>query len=235
MSSTELLIRPAVTADAAAVAEVWLGSRRAAAGLMPEPVHPDMEVAAHLARRVEGGGVWVAERDGAVAAMLDVADGWLESLYVAPENAGSGLGSALLDVAKALEPAGFGLWVFESNTPARAFYRRHGLVELERTDGTANEERAPDIRMVWPGQEPLTYLRALMDEVDHDLAAVIARRVALTHAIQGFKPVAGHAGRDAAREQEIARKMAGHSPVLDEAAWLRIMHEVIGASLDSLD
>ena len=167
--------------------------------------------------------------------MLDIAGGWLESLYVLPGHSGSGLGTALLDLAKSLAPAGFGLWVFETNTRARSFYRGRGLVELERTDGSDNEEGAPDIRMVWPGEQPLTYLRGLMDEVDHDLAAVIARRVALTHAIQGFKDVAGQAGRDPAREREIARRMAGRAPVLDEAAWLRIMHEVIGASLDLLD
>lgn len=235
MSSTDLVLRPAAAADADAVAQVWLESRRAAANLIPPPVHPDHEVVEHLAGRVSGGSVWVAERGAVVVAMLDMADGWLDSLYVAPQHLREGVGSALVDLAKSLQPGGFGLWVFETNTPARAFYRRHGLVELERTDGSDNEERAPDIRMVWPGEDPLTYLRGLMDEVDHDLAAVIARRVALTHAIQDFKPVAGHAGRDAAREREIARKMAGHAPVLDEAAWLRIMHEVIGASLDRLD
>ena len=47
------------------------------------------------------------------------------------------------------EPGGFCLWVFETNTPARGFYARHGLVELERTDGAGNEEKQPDIRMAW--------------------------------------------------------------------------------------
>ena len=39
--------------------------------------------------------------------------------------------------------------MFESNAPARAFYARHGLVEREHTDGSENEERAPDLRMAW--------------------------------------------------------------------------------------
>ena len=39
-------------------------------------------------------------------------------------------------------PDGFCLWVFESNTPAREFYPRRGLLDLERTDGSANMERA---------------------------------------------------------------------------------------------
>ena len=76
-------------------------------------------------------------------------DTWLDDLYVHPSHAGQGLGSALLDVVKARLPEGFGLWVFEMNTPARAFYARHGLVEVERTDGSANEEKEPDIRMEW--------------------------------------------------------------------------------------
>jgi hypothetical protein len=62
---------------------------------------------------------------------------------------GKGIGSALLDLAKALRPRGFDLWVFEVNTPARRFYERHGLVELDRTDGSGNDERAPDCRYGW--------------------------------------------------------------------------------------
>jgi ribosomal protein S18 acetylase RimI-like enzyme len=76
-------------------------------------------------------------------------DTWLDDLYVAPRRAGRGIGSALLDLAKALRPGGFGLWVFEMNGPARRFYERHGLVPVERTDGSGNEERAPDVRYAW--------------------------------------------------------------------------------------
>jgi hypothetical protein len=38
--------------------------------------------------------------------------------------------------------------------------RARGLVELERTDGAANEEKAPDVRMAWPGRDPLAFYRA---------------------------------------------------------------------------
>ncbi len=80
---------------------------------------------------------------------------WLDDLYVAPAFAGQGIGSALLDLAKAQRPQGFCLWVFESNTPARNFYARRGFVELERTDGSGNEERSPDVQMAWPGTDPI--------------------------------------------------------------------------------
>ena len=72
-----------------------------------------------------------------------------------PAYQGQGVGGMLLDTVKALHPGGFGLWVFESNDPARRFYARHGLVELEHTDGSGNEERMPDVRMVWPGADPV--------------------------------------------------------------------------------
>ena len=39
--------------------------------------------------------------------------------------------------------------MFQSNTGACRLYERRGLVEIERTDGSGNEEKAPDIRMAW--------------------------------------------------------------------------------------
>ena len=50
-------------------------------------------------------------------------------------------------------PGGLALWTFQSNTRAQEFYRRHGFTEVRRTDGSANEERVPDVRMVW-GSHP---------------------------------------------------------------------------------
>jgi GNAT superfamily N-acetyltransferase len=154
VSSTEpLVLRPAEPEDAAGVAEVYLVARRAAAaaGAMPPSVHPDGEVRQWLAERVAADETWVAELDGEVVAYARMTAEWLDDLYVHPDHAGEGIGGALLDLAKGLRPGGFGLWVFESNLAARRFYRRHGLVEVERTDGSGNEEGAPDVRMVWEG------------------------------------------------------------------------------------
>lgn len=151
MTPTDLLLRPATPEDAAAVAGVHLAARAAAP--MPPGIHADEEARPWLASRIESDEVWVAEVDGAVVAYARLTDVWLDDLYVLPDHAGHGIGSALLDLAKARRPAGFGLWVFETNTPAREFYARRGLVEIEHTDGSGNEEQAPDVRMVWPGEE----------------------------------------------------------------------------------
>ena len=100
--------------------------------------------------------VWVAEVDGAVGGVRAASTRhWLDDLYVAPARAGQGLGCALLDLVKAQRPDGFCLWVFEMNTPGPArSTRARGLVELEHTDGSGNEEKQPDVRMAWPGDRP---------------------------------------------------------------------------------
>ncbi len=239
MTSTEapdVLLRRAETEDAAAVAEVHLRARAAAP--MPPSVHDAEDVQRWVAQRAAEVELWVAERDGSVVAYADLeregdGPGWLHSLYVLPDHARQGVGSLLLDLAKARRPAGFSLWVFESNTPARAFYARHGLVELERTDGRTNEERHPDVRMAWPGDRPLDHFRAQIDQVDAELALLLAHRFALTRAVQGFKPVGGHEGRDPEREAEIVRGMAARAPGVPTETWRRVVDAVIAAGLDA--
>lgn len=153
---SEWSIRPADPDDADAVAEVLLASRSHHTGTMPPLVHSP-----HRVRAWVGGDllqhreVWVVD-DGQIVAVLALDETWLDHLYVRPEYAGQGIGSALLDLAKELRPSGFGLWAFVSNTHARRFYERRGLVEVERTDGSDNEEHAPDIYYAWT---PATSLR----------------------------------------------------------------------------
>ena len=44
------------------------------------------------------------------------------------------------------------LWTFQANGGAIRFYLREGFREVERTDGAANEEALPDVRMRWEAQ-----------------------------------------------------------------------------------
>lgn len=232
--STDLTLRPADAEDMSEVAELYIAARRTARGQMPAGVHDDEAVRRWMADLPTRKEVWLAERDE-VTGFVVLDGAWLDSLYVGPQHQGTGLGTVLLDLVKAQRPAGFGLWVFASNTSARGFYHRHGLVELEHTDGSANEEREPDVRMAWPGTEPLTYLRGQIDDVDDEIALLLARRFALTAAVQGFKERPGQQGRDAAREAEIAARMAAHAPGLGAGPIGRIMEHVISESLDAYE
>lgn len=226
----DLVLRPATTDDAPQVTELYLATRRAAEPAMPPQRHTAESVLAFMTGAIVEKEVWIAERDEIVGFAI-LAEAFLDALYVGPDHQGFGIGTALLDLAKARRPDGFGLWVFASNAPARGFYHRHGLVELEHTDGSANEERSPDVRMAWPGTDPIAFLRRQIDEVDDELALLLARRFALTETVQGYKQRPGREGRDAAREREIAHRMATHAPGLGVEAIERIMDTVIEESL----
>jgi chorismate mutase/GNAT superfamily N-acetyltransferase len=237
-TEAELTLRPADASDAEVVADLHLASRRAAS--MPPGVHPDHEVRAWLAERLRTDQVWLAELDGRPAGYARTTAAWLDDLYVAPTSARRGVGSALLDLVKAQHPDGFALWVFEVNEPARAFYRHHGLVELERTDGEANEEREPDLRMAWLGADPVGYLRAQIDDVDAQLGDLLHRRAALTRAVQPHRASADPddgagavARRDQDRERAIAAAMAQRAPSLGQERVARIVHAIITESLDA--
>lgn len=227
-SPSGLTLRPATEADAQLVAAVHLAARRRAA--MPPGTRTDAETFGWLASRIDRDDVWVAEHDGRVVGYARFTETWLDDLYVVPDHAGQGVGSALLDLVKAQRPGGFCLWVFEMNLAARAFYAGRGLIELERTDGSDNEERTPDVRLAWPGADPLSFLRTLIDEVDEQLGDLLARRAALTAAVQDIKhdPV-----RDPDRERAIAEAMATKAPALGVERLDRIVHTIITESLDA--
>lgn len=146
---TDVLVRPAAAEDAEPAARTLLASRRAAeaAGTIPVGRHDDADVVRWFVTEVMATReVWVAEAGGEVVGVLVLDEGWLDHLYVRADRGSQGIGSLLLSTAAALRPHGVDLWVFASNVAARGFYERHGLVEVERTDGSGNEERAPDIR-----------------------------------------------------------------------------------------
>ncbi|HEY0421491.1 MAG TPA: GNAT family N-acetyltransferase [Acetobacteraceae bacterium] len=143
-----MLIRPAVPADAAEVAEIHLAAR--AAALPGVRWAHDAEDVRHWVATalVPGGGVWMAEQGG-IAGYMALEGDMIGHLYLRPERWRRGIGTALLNHAKALRPDGLRLWCFQVNARARAFYQAHGFVAARFTDGADNEEREPDILYAW--------------------------------------------------------------------------------------
>jgi len=142
-----VVLRSAVLADAAELAELHLSSWRATYDPLLDPAdRARLTLAERLAawqRRLaaEPGGVWLAERDGHLVGFVSVepapeADlgpdriAEVTSLHVSPNLHGQGLGRRLLAHAEAqLSAAGYEqalLWVLASNRAARDFYERHG-------------------------------------------------------------------------------------------------------------
>jgi GNAT superfamily N-acetyltransferase len=148
---TVVTLRRAEAADAGAVADVWLRSRRAA---VPATVRPDADVRHWFASvAVPTRETWLAEADGSTVAVLVLDGDEVDQLYVDPGWQSRGIGSELVRLAQERRPGGLALWTFQSNLAARRFYERHGFFAVGWTDGSANEERAPDVRYVWGGHQ----------------------------------------------------------------------------------
>ena len=92
--------------------------------------------------------IWVAD-DGEILGFVGLKDDVVSHLYVAPSRQSLGIGSALLDHAKALRPDRLELWVFQKNEGARRFYERHGFRLVRLTGGADNMEKEPDALYEW--------------------------------------------------------------------------------------
>jgi GNAT superfamily N-acetyltransferase len=149
-SAEQIAVRQAKAEEATDVAEILLRSRHANEPDIPKLVHSDHEVrewvATVLMNQCE---VWVAEADGEIAGMMALREDWIEQMYVAPGHTSRGIGAKLIAIAQDRRPTGLQLWTFEANRRAQRFYERHGFVAVERTDGSGNEEGAPDVRYRW--------------------------------------------------------------------------------------
>jgi ribosomal protein S18 acetylase RimI-like enzyme len=145
------VVREAVVADAAAIAQVHIRSREVAMPYLPPRRRSDAEVVRWVKNVVLAeAAVWVAQDgSGAVVGYAAVEGEWLEHLYLLPEVRRGGIGSLLLDRAKAHRPQGIDLHVFQRNTAARAFYARHGFTVVDLDDGSRNMENEPDMTMRW--------------------------------------------------------------------------------------
>jgi ribosomal protein S18 acetylase RimI-like enzyme len=148
-AASRLTIRRATSADADDVARVFTASFGTLT-FLPVLHAPDEDRAFIGDVVLVKHEVLVAEEDGEIVGFVAMAHGnWVEHLYVDPDRRRRGIGSALLDRAKARMPAGFELWVFQQNDAARRFYEKHGLRVVELTDGRDNDEKTPDARYEW--------------------------------------------------------------------------------------
>ncbi|MGH9105137.1 MAG: GNAT family N-acetyltransferase [Acidimicrobiales bacterium] len=129
---------------------MYLRSGHAAVPAIPPLVHGDDDVRCWFAGTVfPHQELSIAEEASGLVVGLMVLDGdFMSQFYVDPGHVGAGTGSALLSIAQSLRPGGLQLWTFQSDEDAQRFYERQGFTAVEWTDGTGNEERAPDVRCV---------------------------------------------------------------------------------------
>ncbi|MFE9601924.1 GNAT family N-acetyltransferase [Streptomyces hokutonensis] len=148
---TVVILRRATAPDARPAADVWLRSFAAALPTVVSPRSTDDVRAYFRDVVVPLREVWVADAGdgGRVVGLMVLNGSLLSQLYLDPDWRGRGLGDRFVELAKERSPGGLQLWTFQVNKPAHRFYERHGFVAVECTDGSANEEREPDVRYVW--------------------------------------------------------------------------------------
>ncbi|HEV7261225.1 MAG TPA: GNAT family N-acetyltransferase [Bosea sp. (in: a-proteobacteria)] len=143
------VIERATPGDAGEIATLYLASRTDALPYLRR-CHSDAEVRDWIATvMLATGETWVARQAGLILGFVMLEGEELEQLYLLPGQFRRGIGSHLLAKAKERSPARLGLFTFQRNAPARAFYERHGFRLVALGDGTQNEEGEPDASYEW--------------------------------------------------------------------------------------
>jgi putative acetyltransferase len=112
----------------------------------------------HTAQDHQNFGIWlikatdvtVARIQGDVAGFIARREYEVHSLYVAGGQRNQDIGARLLEHAKSAQDH-LELWTFQANDGARRFYARHGFVQAKQTDGQGNDEKLPDVHLIWQG------------------------------------------------------------------------------------
>ncbi|MBZ9885433.1 GNAT family N-acetyltransferase [Mesorhizobium sp. CA10] len=141
-----ILLRPAIASDAAAIAKLMRASVNAF-DWMPVLHTPEEDLFFIRDILLPEQQVTVAETAECIVGFIAAKGEWVEQLYLDPAWTGQGIGSRLLAQATAGIPV-VKLHCFQANTGARRFYERHGFRAEALGDGSANEEGLPDILYV---------------------------------------------------------------------------------------
>ncbi|MEO8346716.1 MAG: GNAT family N-acetyltransferase [Betaproteobacteria bacterium] len=92
--------------------------------------------------------VLVATRSSELLGMLALQAPWIRHFAIFPENQRQGIGAVLLARALEMSPEELRLFTFQRNTPARAFYEKHGFTIVALGISPAPESE-PDLEYRW--------------------------------------------------------------------------------------
>jgi ribosomal protein S18 acetylase RimI-like enzyme len=149
----KILVRKASLADATAIANIYLSSRKEFVFFAPL-AHSDESIYQWVHEiLIPTSQVFVAEENSVIIGMMALSKkrriGWIDQLYLSPEVVGRGVGTLLVKTAKSMLGSPIRLYTFQENVRARRFYEKHGFQILEFSDGSGNEENCPDALYEW--------------------------------------------------------------------------------------
>ena len=111
-------------------------------------VHSRAEEIHFASRMIALGWVRVARIDSAMVGFLARDRHDIIALFIHSGAQRQGVGSVLVQDAKQSK-AHLTAWSYVQNTQARSFYRSEGFIEDQRTDGSQNDLKLPDIKYIW--------------------------------------------------------------------------------------
>lgn len=150
---SEATIRLMEPSEIEATARMWQDSQRAAYTWFRDDQRHPFDAALEFFRnsictRCE---VWVAAQRNRVVGLLALEGDCIDHLFVAPDDWAIGIGSRLLEHAKALHPEGLELVTLQRNQRARRFYEARGFV-VSKFGISPPPESEPDVYYRWlPG------------------------------------------------------------------------------------
>ncbi len=95
------------------------------------------------------GNVWLADLENSIVGFIVVMkeEQYLDQIFVDTRYQHRGIGSVLLDKAKAICPQGLKLHTLQENMPDRAFYERHNFQVGKLSRNKINNE--PNVEYYW--------------------------------------------------------------------------------------
>ena len=145
-----IMIRQFKKTDEKAVVEVWLRSGKAEYDYLPDFLALDSESGLEVFQDEISGkcDIWVAELDGDICGYIAMIGSHIDRLYIDPNFQHCGVGTKLLQFAKANNPNGLTLRTHLQNIRARRFYEYQGFKVNEFGISPAPES-LPDVEYVW--------------------------------------------------------------------------------------
>ena len=132
--------------EALALVSMWRASFEHGVGVQdPHPIEAQIEFL--LTTVVPAHTVQVAWQGGAIVGFVAYNDESVSQLFARVQNIGQGIGTRLLNLAKAHSSGRLWLYTFARNTRARAFYEHHGFVDIAH--GFEPSWQLDDVKFEW--------------------------------------------------------------------------------------
>lgn len=141
-----LHIRLSSATDAPALTEIWRASVRATHDFLSPDDFRELETLVSE-QYLPNAEVWVIENDGKPVGFMGLTDNQIDSLFIAPDQRGKGIGTRLIAHAQSLNGGTLTVDVNEQNTQALGFYRHMGFIETGRSETDDQGRPYPLIHM----------------------------------------------------------------------------------------